>query len=281
MGSMPDHPREWTLERVGDSFAVARECQEHFKTTVWFRGHGRAEWALVPKVCRPDVRRGMEKFAFELAMAEHFRRKAPTRRSSVPDRDDYAAWLSLMQHYGLPTRLLDWSESILVAMYFACTEVSHQAVDGVVWALAPNRLNLATLGTEAMVTASDPVGRVATFLPFGRVQVSDLEFQGMADRIEGGVIAFDPVEDDIRMLVQQSRFTLHGSIDDVSKHVAAPSFLCRIKIPGSLKIPLAQALAAAGIRRSTMFPDLENLSRELERESTFWTSELADIKRSP
>jgi hypothetical protein len=65
----------------------------------------------------------------------------PTRSlAKTPDPDDYFGWLFLAQHYGLPTRLLDWSESPLVALYFAVTE-GHEDHDGCVWALWPGGLN--------------------------------------------------------------------------------------------------------------------------------------------
>ncbi len=53
-------------------------------------------------------------------------------------------WISLAQHYRVPTRLLDWSENPLVALYFA-VEVDEDSngaqVDGRVWALNPLQLN--------------------------------------------------------------------------------------------------------------------------------------------
>lgn len=48
-----------------------------------------------------------------------FKRRARNLLTDLPSEDDYAEWFSLMQHYGAPTRLLDVSKSIFVALYFA------------------------------------------------------------------------------------------------------------------------------------------------------------------
>ena len=57
--------------------------------------------------------------SYELRLLRKFRARAHLRHHTCPDYFDYFGWLSLMRHYGLPTRLLDWSESPLVAAYFA------------------------------------------------------------------------------------------------------------------------------------------------------------------
>src|SRR5437773_608578 len=67
---------------------------------------------LVPRVLRSD--RFNERF-----LAHTFRLRAGSRYSSCPPLDEYPRWLFLMQHYGLPTRLLDWTASPLVALFFA------------------------------------------------------------------------------------------------------------------------------------------------------------------
>lgn len=84
---------------------------------LWFRGHGSNFWSLIPSIFRDKVH-----IQDETSMFHHFRLLNP----------DYARthkttfeWLTLLQHYGTPTRLLDWSESLLVSLYFAAEKIPN------------------------------------------------------------------------------------------------------------------------------------------------------------
>ena len=74
-------------------------------------------------------------------MAVQFRNQARVRHREVPDIKDGASWLFLMQHYGLPTRLLDWTDSPLIALYFAIKDKTTDDEDGVIYGLMPTELN--------------------------------------------------------------------------------------------------------------------------------------------
>lgn len=99
---------------------------------IWYRGHADYQrYQLVSSVLRH--RGGTYD---EASMFVHFRARAQDRR---PADDSTLSWLCLMQHYGLPTRLLDWTESILAALYFAACDGPGE--DGAVYAILANRLD--------------------------------------------------------------------------------------------------------------------------------------------
>jgi len=71
-----------------------------------------------------------EKRKYEKNMIRKFQRKASLYLGHEPDPDDILEWLSVMQHYEAPTRLLDWTYSFFNAVYFALAENEK----GIVWA---------------------------------------------------------------------------------------------------------------------------------------------------
>ena len=135
--------------RVDDLSQIIGICKQiigefNSEQAVW-RGHGDAEWLLIPHVFRTDPEHPEVPKYDECALIGNFQVRAPTRsHTKTPEPDDYFGWLFLAQHYGLPTRLLDWTENPLVALYFAVLE-QEEASDGCIWALWPRQLN-ATFG---------------------------------------------------------------------------------------------------------------------------------------
>ncbi|MBI3940331.1 MAG: FRG domain-containing protein [Acidobacteria bacterium] len=86
------------------------------KDTLWWRGEVEACWDLLPKVfrCNPEGRR-LFLSKDEASMIIRFKEYAPARYANCPQTSSKHEWLFLAQHYGLPTRLLDWSR-------FACRD---------------------------------------------------------------------------------------------------------------------------------------------------------------
>jgi hypothetical protein len=84
----------------------------------WCRGQERAEWPLVPKLYRGEP----DDHQLEYEIREEFATRAPalsdyTKPSENPELNNWESYF-VMHHYGAPTRLLDWTESSLIALYF-------------------------------------------------------------------------------------------------------------------------------------------------------------------
>jgi hypothetical protein len=111
---------------------------EHYQPETMFRGHGNASWPLVPSLARfaPYVADGYDDIAgLESHLLEKF------CQYSIPFRDlrslSYIEQLVHCQHFGLPTRLLDWSTNPLKALFFAVEDPQLDHVDGCVHITEP------------------------------------------------------------------------------------------------------------------------------------------------
>src|ERR1700730_15140398 len=174
----------------------------------WFRGEPDVGFpnALVPRLYRKRP------FPNENALLQNFRAMAPSFASGAmtPPRGDTDKWLCLAQHVHLPTRLLDWTENALLALFFAIVEERS-----VVWMLDPIELNARS------IRASVERDRIRATGEFPITWVRHLGASNpVAENIAGaweydraGVqlpAAFVPPYVHPRMAAQQSRFTVHG-----------------------------------------------------------------------
>jgi hypothetical protein len=204
---------------------------------------------LVPQAFRSNPERPGQ-FYDETGLIGHFVSRAPSRlHRPCPDANDFFGWLFLAQHYGLPTRLLDWTESPLVAAYFAVLE--HPNDDGCIWALWPNRFFDAANG---LVQIRDPRVR----------KIAGSAFTGRRLPKVVPAMAIDGQEIDPRMQAQMSRFTLHSDHTSLEGgEPESPQWLVQFVIPKKAKETVRAQLSALGIRRSNLFPDLASLAAEL------------------
>ncbi|QDU07323.1 FRG domain-containing protein [Gimesia aquarii] len=234
------------IHSIGDLFECAEIASKAFTYVVWFRGHAdnSASWDL-----RPTVHRKFPNTGYESALVMNFRRRALSRHPRCPDSNDQAAWLCLMQHYGVPTRLLDWTESILVAAYFAVHN-SKRETDAAIWALSPVLLNQA-FDLPHIPALSNPELKPLMRPAFG------------ASGTDKGIIATLYDEVDLRMLIQQGVFTIHADRTPLEQLADSQRFLQKYRIPQAAKSKLEWQLRLAGVSQSKLFPDLQNLASEI------------------
>lgn len=219
---------------------------------LWFRGHHSASWSVLPSLWRqygPDDERNF---------TNRFRARASSRHQSLPNYDNSAIWLSLMQQYGLPTRLLDWTRSPLIGLYFALEAYIYKEPsrieDAVLWILDPHVLN-----------ELEGFGRFTPSIdahicePMLRPAFTDREAPE-----SGKVLAAMSSEKDIRMFVQQGCFTIHSDQTPLDRRACSDKYLSRICIPEKFVRQMAFEIDVCGFRRGDVFPDLGNLAAELK-----------------
>jgi hypothetical protein len=239
----------------------AKKCDEEEPdpASIWFRGQGNSRWLLRPKLYRhgqkfneDEIRTEFKLRAFQLMSESH-----------VPSDDK--EWYFLMQHYGAPTRLIDWTDGALIALYFA-VQPQERYSNAAVWMLDPVWFNHEVLNELDQNNYIEGI-----LLP--NWKEADPWFPEPFETVLHVTypVAIDPPHVARRVSVQRSRFTVHGrSKRGIESLVARMSKarLVKFVIPKNVGKDILNNLSTCGIVETSVFPDLEGLSRELE---TKWT----------
>lgn len=224
----------------------------------WFRGHARVHEELVPKLLREKY---VDHASRELSLIEAFERVAPALDINVPKQDDNIAWLFLMQHHGVSTRLLDWTRSALIALYFVVIE--HETEDGELWAMYPNNLNKLS-GIPGLPLRSNSILNYFVEEPFDDPKI----LQGLfsLSQIPDKPLAIEPQMHFPRIMAQLSKFTIHP-ISNQAKLIPTlltdERDLVRYIVPSESKSKLRSDLATLGITHVSLFPSLDALGRDI------------------
>jgi hypothetical protein len=193
-----------------------------------FRGHSSKQYRLVSSVGRaPHTSRNRQKY--EESIFQIFRREAQGYLGALPTNE--WEWLSLAQHHGLPTRLLDWTYNPLVALYFA-VEANGDS-DGEVFALRARR------------------------------QAPEEVRGGSPFEIEQPVKYFPSIVTP-RIRAQEGLFIACSDLDAALDETLRDDWeLDRLLVPASAKESLRYALFRIGVHPSSLFPDVDGLAARL------------------
>jgi len=230
----------------------------------YWRGHANVDWSLTAEVFR-TLSHGRQHP--EVTLIRNFMGRAESRSHRCPAYDDYVGWLMLARHFYLPTRLLDWSMSPLVALFFAVEH--HEEVDGALWALHPALLNQSMIEENRILILDDPPIQELVKLAFNQ---DPALHQAAASRVKGRGLAVGAREIDARVMVQQGAFTIHADATDLAtRPTDKDAYLVSFRVERSAKASLRGLLQRFGITRSSLFPDLGSLALDLK--NTIWASQ--------
>jgi len=122
------------IKQIRAYWDVDKEIRYGEIESIWFRGHAQAHWGLTPKLYRDEYKDSDEN---EIRQEFQIRAQQLLQGGRLPS--DKWEWYFVMQHYGAPTRLLDWTDNALVALYFALHDPTFGSyepdTDAAVWVL--------------------------------------------------------------------------------------------------------------------------------------------------
>jgi len=232
-----------------------------------FRGEGSAARQLktsLERCCdRLAVRPGLRR-TIEDRIIREFRRAYHQFAHHVPDRQAIVEWLSIMQHHGAPTRLLDFTYSIYVAAYFAVEEAEGHSV---VWAIeGPWALQR----SATLLRSAGKRGTRRMLKPFMDDDEKVAQTLFMSKPYVAAAWPINPFRLNERLRVQQGAFLIQGDIskpftenlDALSRGRRTDSIL-KIVIPESLRREALRRLWSMDISRAALFPGLDGFAKSL------------------
>jgi hypothetical protein len=229
----------------------------------WFRGIKDASLPLMPGAY---WRKDYDELGNLLEFSQEGRAFA-----DIGEVDDWKTYY-LAQHNGVPTRLLDWTENFITALFFA-TDGWSGSTTPCVWIIQPSCINQLSLGWAGLISPERNLELNAwmpSAIAAGSQKVTSKDGKWVYD--SANPIALYPRKNNARLIAQQGTFTVHGTkriaLDSWITEKAPTShhrLICKIVFSRKLKSATVMAeLADLGLRRSTIYPDLQNFVLEMK-----------------
>lgn len=239
-----------------------KELASHQKEGWIYRGHSDATYRLIT-----SLERACESWGIPLSLANktekllirEFKRRLYHYTGHIPSKKSYFEWLSLMQHHGAPTRLLDFTYSINVATYFA---VEKAKGDCAVWSIdarwAVEKSMEKYRDKKIKVLFKEPIDekREAAFgklLPNNKKEL---------------IIPINPFRLNERLTLQKGVFMCLGNVkksfeDNLRSLKGYETKVKKLIIPKKLRKTAIKQLYNIPVTRATLFPGLDGFAQSL------------------
>lgn len=232
-----------------------------------YRGQSDASWELESSLHRAFVEaenihqdfRGkaktINKIAHERVMIDRFMCNAHIYLSHLPKENDTLSWLSLMQHHGSPTRLLDFSFSPYVALFFALESGGDSA-------------SVYCINHQAITNDDNE------YFGNSRPEIYSRILEGEQASDDPCLFAFEPTFSNHRLLAQQGLFvatnTLKYSHEQIIKdYEIKEGEIVKYVIPRELRYSGLRKLNQMNINAANIYPGLDGFCKSMRRQPVF------------
>lgn len=247
---------ELVVKTIPDYLKLVLDISQEWELqhgSIWYRGIANEHMELVPGVVWRNISTETEESLISCFLIDG---------KSLLKGDVNCQWelYTMMQHYGLPTRLLDWSKSPLIAAYFALE--SENDDDRVVWVMDPFELNRINMDKHEVFVPHKNLKEETNVVPF----LPRILRQDNASNTQPHPIAIEPPYTNSRILAQQGCFTIHGTKKDPINLQFERNGSDRIRsikfCKNSVK-KLRSELTLLGVTIDSIYQDLNSLSARL------------------
>lgn len=288
------------IEELSETYETSPIVKNPTTMRFVFRGVSDEQYSLLPNVLRKvsnktgDRIDSTPKYVWgreDVILSSFIAEASSVIKDILPSERN--KWAEYAQHFGVPTRYLDWTKNPLIALYFACccSSKADEETDAALWVLhAPNYGNYYNQKNNEMSNAS---------------KYKDKKISEKINLLLLGEPAFDypliyqPYYVDPRMVAQSSFFMVWGNKEEPLEDMIAPEnlmlfsnkiksarcfsatqydqFLLKITISKSEKYKIIRQLDMLGINEKTLFPGLDGIGKYLERKYRFDYSQLDSL----